>query len=285
MLRRVGFLGPAGTFTEQAMQAFFAAQTIAPWAYPDIPAILDALLQRDIEVGVVPWENSLEGSVTLFLDLLVQTTGILVVGEVVLPIVHHLMARPGVTVFSRILSHPHALAQCRHFLRRRYPGVALLPTTSTAEAARMVAESSEPWAAIGPDTAARNWGLELVERAVQDHQSNETRFAVLGREKPPRTGRDKTSVAFALTADRPGALYRALEEFARREINLTKIESRPAKSQLGQYIFFLDCEGHEEDQEVRSALETLRSRSSFYKVLGSYPRWEEGRSADSAQSC
>ncbi|ACX52270.1 Prephenate dehydratase [Ammonifex degensii KC4] len=273
MPKRVGFLGPAGTFTEQAMLAFFAGEEIIPLAYPDLPAVLEALAQEEIAAGVVPWENSLEGSVTLFLDLLVKTAGIYVVGEVVLPIVHHLLARPGVSSFTRILSHPHALAQCREFLRIHFPDVPLFPTGSTAEAARLVAESSEPWAAVGPETAAKNWGLVVVKKAIQDSKENETRFAVLGKERAPRTGRDKTSVAFALTEDRPGVLYKALEEFARREINLTKIESRPAKRQLGQYIFFLDCEGHMEDPEVRAALEALKAQSSFFKILGSYPRW------------
>lgn len=272
-LLRVGFLGPSGTFTAQAMARFYSGQDYEGVPYAEIPELFGAVAAGEVAAGVVPVENSLEGSVNVTLDLLVRDPAVVIVGEVILPVVHHLLARrPG--RITRVLSHPHALAQCRAFLERELPGVVREATTSTAEAARLVAAADESWAAIGTEEAAERYGLVVVARAIQDSAENETRFVVIGREPASRTGKDKTSIAFSLRHDRPGALYAALGEFARRGINLTKIESRPARRSIGHYIFFIDCEGHREDAPVAAALAAIVEMSTFFKVLGSYPRWE-----------
>ncbi|MEW6172424.1 MAG: prephenate dehydratase [Bacillota bacterium] len=271
---KVGFLGPTGTFTEQAMACFFAGRKYEGIPYSEIPGLIKSVSSGELDAAVVPAENSVEGSVNITLDLLIRDNNALITGEVVLPVVHHLLARPGLKGFTRVLSHPHALAQCREHLERELPHAFREPTASTAEAARRVAASSEPWAAIGTEEAAELYGLVVVARAVQDTIDNETRFVVIGRIPSKQTGRDKTSVAFSPVQDRPGTLYEALGCFATRGINLTKIESRPARRSIGHYIFFVDCEGHIEDPLVAQALKAIKERSDFFKILGAYPRWE-----------
>ncbi|HHY45951.1 MAG TPA: prephenate dehydratase [Firmicutes bacterium] len=176
---------------------------------------------------------------------------------------------------DEILSHPQALAQCRNYLAAHFPNATQRATTSTAEAAREVAsrKGAKPFcAAIGTLRAAQLYGLSIIARDIQDVPENETRFILLARGKrAPRTGHDKTSIAFSTVRDRPGALYSILEEFAVRSINLTKIESRPTKRMLGEYIFFVDCEGHEDDPAVREAIKALEPKTSYIKILGSYP--------------
>ncbi|MEW6183668.1 MAG: prephenate dehydratase [Bacillota bacterium] len=273
---KVGFLGPTGTFTEQAMACFFTGKGYEGIPYSEIPELIKSVSSGEIDAAVIPAENSVEGSVNITLDLLIRDDNALITGEVVLPVMHHLLARPGLKDITRVLSHPHALAQCREYLESKLPHAFREPTTSTAEAARLVASSGEPWAAIGTEKAAEHFGLAVVARAVQDTIDNETRFVVLGRCPVKQTGKDKTSVAFSLVRDRPGTLYEALGFFANRGINLTKIESRPARRSIGHYIFFVDCEGHLEDPLVAQALGEIQELSKFFKVLGSYPRWEDG---------
>jgi prephenate dehydratase len=270
----VGFLGPAGTFTEQAMARFFFGRDYEGVPFGEIPELFRAVAGGETAFGVVPLENSVEGSVNLTLDLLTYDERVFITGEIILPVVHHLLARTGVRGFTRVLSHPHAIAQCREYLERELPGVIRQATTSTAEAARLVASTDKPWAAIGTEAAAEHYGLVIVARAIQDVTENETRFAVIGCDPAARTGKDKTSVAFSLVHDQPGTLYAALGEFAARGINLTKIESRPARRGIGYYIFYIDCEGHREDPPVAEALEAIREQSVFFRILGSYPRWE-----------
>lgn len=275
---KVGFLGPSGTFTEQAMARFFYKKKgLEGVPFNEIPELIKSAGSGAIDAGVVPVENSVEGSVNVTLDLLLRDEAVVITGEVVLPVVHCLLARKASDGFERVLSHPHALAQCREYLKRELPGAVRETTTSTAEAARIVASSPEPLAAIGTEGAARHYGLLVVARGIQDTAENETRFLVIGREPAPRTGRDKTSIAFSLVQDRPGVLYAALGEFASRGINLTRIESRPARRSIGHYIFFIDCEGHREDPPVAGALAAIKKQSTFFKILGSYPRWEGHR--------
>lgn len=273
----IGYLGPEGTFTEVATIRFFAGRPYRGVPYPDIASSLHAVQQGEVMAAVVPVENSLEGTVNITLDVLVHEVDLFITGEIVLPVVHHLLGKyRDLAVYTRVLSHPHALAQCRGYLKRHLPGARWEPVISTAEAARLVAASNEPWAAIGTELAAACYGLETVARGIQDHAHNATRFIVCSREMVAPTGDDKTSIAFSLPVDRPGALYHALGEFATRGVNLTKIESRPAKKGMGLYIFFIDCEGHHTSPAVGEALRALRGRASFYKLLGSYPRHREG---------
>lgn len=283
----VGYLGPRGTFTEEAAVRFFRVgedarrdasegghppPTLVP--YRTIPEVLADVQAGKLDQGVVPIENSNEGSVAVTLDVLVHDVDLQINGEVVLPIRHHLMARPGVGLeqIEEVLSHPQALAQCRRSLDKLLPGIAQSAATSTAEAAKIVAASKRPVAALGNSLAAALNGLEIIRMDMQDLEGNATRFVVVGRESMPPTGHDKTSIVFAFGADRPGNLYRALKAFADRNVNLTKLESRPAKRSLGDYIFFVDMEGHPGEAPIQEALQEVKVECAFFKVLGAYPR-------------
>jgi prephenate dehydratase len=228
------------------------------------------------QLGVVPIENSLEGSVTFTLDLLISQTGLSIYNEIVLPIEHFLMAKSGTRApdVEVIYSHPQALAQCRNFLERCFPNAARTASLSTISAVADMQESTVPAAAISPRRAAELHDVEIIGQDIQDNPNNVTRFAVLSNSDHSPTGRDKTSICFSFERDAPGSLYGALGEFARRNINLVKIESRPTKESLGQYIFLIDCEGHREDPLTHEAIEALSSSVSLLKVLGSYPRWD-----------
>jgi len=271
---RVGYLGPRGTFTELAARRLHQGDDVELIPYRTIPEVLRDAEAGRLDQGVVPIENSIEGSVALTLDVLIHEVSISITGECVLPVVHHLMAKPGTRLgdVQAVLSHPQALAQCRQSLERLVPGADQRAATSTAEAARVVSESAEPLAALGTDLAASLYGLEVLEHGLQDLQANATRFVSTGKRSSARTGRDKTSVVFAFGTDKPGNLYKALQVFAERNINLTKLESRPAKQSLGEYLFLVDMEGHTEDREIEEALAAVASQCSFFKVLGSYPR-------------
>lgn len=284
--KRVGFLGPEGTFCQQAMLQYFEREDYQGVPCRSIPELLLSVEKADLHAAVVPVENSVEGSVNVTVDMLVHEVNIKITGEVTVPVVHNLLVKRVCDSrldihkslhcgIKRVLSHPHALAQCRGYLERYLPEAQLEYTTSTAEAARLVGtgKGGEGSAAIGTLLAAEKYGLEVFDSAIQDAYNNETRFIIAGGDEKGSTGRDKTSLAFSLAKDRPGGLYRILKEFAVRDINLSKIESRPAGSGLGHYIFFIDCEGHENDDRVKEVLEVLRDKTTFLKVLGSYPRW------------
>ena len=276
MARRIGFLGPEGTYTEEASLLYDSQAELVP--YPSIPAVGSAVASRDVDQGVVPIENSLEGAVTFTLDLLISQPGLLIQSEVLLPIEHYLMGKTGTKLadVQVIYSHPQALAQCRNFLERSFPNVQQMASLSTVAAVSDMLASSIPGAAIAPRRAADLHDVAIIDRSIQDNTNNVTRFVVLANEDHPRTGRDKTSICFTFDEDAPGLLYQALGEFAQRNINLVKVESRPTKESLGRYIFLIDCDGHREDTLVKEALEMLATPVSTLKVLGSYPRWDGG---------
>ncbi len=278
-LGRVGFLGPEGTFSHEALGLMPEARGAEAVPYPTVFDVVRAVEEGEVAGGVVPIENSLEGSVNATLDALAFGAGVLILREVDLPIHHHLLALPGVALeeVKVVFSHPHASAQCREFLSRKLPGVELRATNSTAEAARAAAEAGAGAAAIGSATAARIFGLEILVSGVMDRPDNRTRFVLLGRHIPPPTGADKTSVVCFIAEDRPGSLLGILEEFAIRQINLTKIESRPTKERLGEYCFFVDLEGHITEPRVAEALKGLHRRLAALRYLGSYPRAEGSR--------
>ncbi len=292
---RIGYLGPPGTYSEEAASRRgkeWIKQGIQPsfHPYPSLPAVLEAVQRGKLEEGLLPVENSQEGSVAIAMDLLANgTEGITICGEVVLPITLHLMARHGTGLHkvTRVLSHPHALAECRKNLDRLLPGVDVLATVSTADAAQQVALSQEPWAALGTMRAAALYGLTIIVENVAGDCCNETRFLVMGREELVHSGEYyrghfcevpgstintismKTSI-IASTVNQPGALYLLLKEFAERGINLTRIESRPKKTRLGEYLFFIDMDGEHQDPRVEAALAAIRANTEV-KVLGSYP--------------
>jgi len=271
---RVAYFGPAGTNTEvAALRAYPSAEGVP---FPTIAAVARAVESREVDRGVVPIENSLQGSVTDTVDLLIRDEGLAVCGEVVLPIEHCLIAPPGLERddIEAIYSHPQSLGQCRRYLEVHFPGVRTEAALSNAEAVAIVMRTPKA-AAIGPARAAEIYGACIIERAIEDSPNNKTRFVALAREGAPPTGRDKTSLAFAVAHDRPGTLVGVLHEFSDRAINLTKIESRPSGEELGVYIFLVDVDGHRDDPLVAQALAAVREQAQFFKVFGSYPAWTE----------
>jgi prephenate dehydratase len=274
---RVAFLGPEASFTAEA------ANRVAPdaerRAAPTIPHVFDLVRGGEAGLGIVPIENLIEGSVNVTLDeLAFGAPGVYIRGELLTPVSMNLLVRPGTTLAAvkRVRSHPQGLGQCRGWLAANLPGVEVEAATSTAEAARAVAEEPEDRAAgsaaIAPQLAAERYGLAVLARDIQDHPDNVTRFAVLGRRMAAATGADKTSLVVFFGEDRPGLLLRILDEFALRGINLTKIESRPAKTTMGEYCILIDCEGHPADARLAEALRSVHRHVAELKVLGAYPR-------------
>jgi prephenate dehydratase len=272
---RVAFLGPAGTFAEEALRAS-APGGVEEIPYPSIFEAVMAVQSRAVDRAVVPIENSIEGSVNATLDALAhEAMGVRIVEEVDHPVHQTLIAPPGVALadVTRVMSHPQATAQCQRFIAASLPGAEIVSTASTAEGVRVVAESNEPWAAIGPRLAADLYGGAVLAERIEDHPDNLTRFVWLAPDgTEPSAPATKTSVVFWGFNDRsPGALMRVLAEFADREINLTKIESRPRRVAIGHYMFFADFEGALGESRVDQALEALQERVEVLRVLGSYP--------------
>jgi len=270
---RVAYLGPSGTFSEEAVGRCASLAGADRHPFPSFADAYEAAWKGEVDVALLPVENSIEGAVGATLDLLVHRPGLRIQQELVLPVEQHLMSRPGTALgaIRRVLSHPQALGQCAAFLRQRLPGVPAEPTLSTADAARRAAE--EPGvAAIGGRAAAERYGLDVLVPSIQDAAENFTRFVLLGREDGKFTGRDRTSIAFTLDRDRPGGLYEVIAEFATRRINLSRIESRPTKTAVGHYVFFLDFEGHRVEPECADALAGVRRQVHMMLLLGSYPR-------------
>jgi chorismate mutase/prephenate dehydratase len=271
---RVAYLGPEYSYShEAAVTRFGSSAALAP--EPSFAAIFQALENERVDYGLVPVENSTEGAVNLTLDRLIDTTAV-IIGEILLPIRHVLMARDDAGNFTRILSHQQSLAQCRTYLATSYPHCELEAVASNSLAAKLAAEDPST-AAIGPAAAARGYGLKIVAENIQDLAHNTTRFLVLGREPVNPSGSDKTSLLFALP-ERAGALHGALSVFSRQHINLTMIQSRPHRESAWEYVFFVDLEGHRSDPKVSRVLAALERQALFLKVLGSYP---DGRLARS----
>jgi len=275
MAKKVAYLGPPGTFSEEAALKYDEKTQLLP--FPSIPAVAAAVDTGIAEEGVVAIENSLEGSVTDTLDLLIHESKLLIRQELVLPVEHHLLVKPGTEALELkvIFSHPQALAQCRRFLERCFPQAEMMAALSTAAAVEQMMSSSTPAAAIGTHRAAQLYGAQILAKNIQDHSPNVTRFVVLARNDHPPTGRDKTSLCFSFGEDRPGLLYGVLKEFAECNINLAKVESRPSKESLGKYIFLVDLEGHRQDPLISQVLNKVQAKTSLLKVLGSYPRFKE----------
>ncbi len=270
-MRHVAFLGPSGTNSEEALLDLDLGE-ITPLPCLTIDEVFAAVAQGRAEMGVVPIENSVEGSVPATLDALTFDYDLHIIAEHVRDIHYVLAVAPGVTLDSVTLvtSHPQATAQSRHWLAANLPGRPIVAANSTAEAVQRAVE--EPGlAAVGPELAARLYGAVNLAEGIEDHEGNQTRFVLIGRGIGKRTGHDKTSLSLFQQHDQPGALFMILSEFAYGQINLTKIQSRPTKQQLGQYMFFVELEGHIEDPNVALALECLRLKLREVKVLGSYP--------------
>jgi len=277
--KRLGYLAPPGTYTEEATERYDPEAERIP--YITFKTIVEAVRVGEVDEGVTPIENSLEGAVVDTLDLLIQENTLHIKQEVMVPILHCLLIKPGTLAndIKTIYSHPQALGQCRNFLERNYPRAQLLASLSTAAAVEQMQSSDSPAAAIASRRAGDLYGAEVLTSDIQDHPGNTSRFVVWAQEDHAPTGHDKTSICFdfdeakgTLVGDTPGLLYGVIGEFARRGISMAKIESRPAKREMGRYIFLVDLLGHRQDVALVEALKNVRKLTSTLKVFGSYPR-------------
>ena len=267
----VAYLGPVGTFShEAAVKKFGLSARYVP--AKTISEVFDSVEKGKAEYGVIPVENTTEGSVSPTLDKFMESNT-KITGEVLLRISHNLLSRAGNgAVIARVYSHPQALGQCRKWLEAHLPGALLVDASSTAQAAKLASEE-EGSAAVAGALAGELYGLETVEGSIEDNPNNFTRFIVIGKEIPEPGKVSKTSILFSVK-DQAGALYHMLRPFYDNKVNLTKIESRPSRDKAWEYVFFIDCEGHLADENVRAALEGLAKLCNFVKILGSYPKAE-----------
>jgi chorismate mutase/prephenate dehydratase len=266
----IAYLGPEATFTHQAAIRRFGASL----RYVPLKTINDVFAEvskRRAEYGVVPVENSTEGVVTHTLDMFVDSD-LKIVSQIVLPVQQCLLSRCKRDQIRRLFAHPQSLAQCRGWIQNNLPQVEIIETSSNARSAERAAEEFES-AAIAGALAAQRYGLQVLEFDIQDNLANATRFLVLGRQSPPPTGHDRTSIMLSII-DEVGALHRALAPLRRYKINMTKIESRPSKRKAWEYFFFVDCDGHIEDPALAKAIRELGRHCNIVKVLGSYPNAE-----------
>ncbi len=266
----VAFQGEIGAYSEEAAFQFFGA-SVETRPCESVDEVFRLVEQEEVQYGIVPVENSLEGSISRVYDLLLESN-LKVSGETELRVVHSLIANLGVKLneIKRIYSHPQALGQCQNFLK--HLKCELVPTYDTAGSVKMIREKGmRDGAAVAGARAAEIYGMEIIATEIEDNRNNFTRFFILSKEDSPPTGSDKTSIVFSVK-HRPGALFEFLKELAQRGINLTKIESRPTRQKPWEYNFYLDFEGHREDKLVREALASLERNSLFLKVIGSYPK-------------
>jgi prephenate dehydratase len=274
---RVAYLGPPGTFNDDALREAAGNSKLDAVAAPTVYDAILAVESGDAERALVPFENSLEGSVRTTLDTLaLEASTVAIVGEHDHPIRHSLIARTELALpdVSAVLSHPQATAQCARFIRERLPGAEVRAAPSTADAVRQVAESAEPWAALGARSAAELYGSAILAEGVEDEPDNVTRFVWIAPRGIRATGDGpwRTTLVFSeLGDDHPGALVEALTEFSDREINLTRIESRPLRRGLGRYMFFIDLDGPDDAPIVAEAIAKLRDKAESVRILGSYP--------------
>ena len=275
MPKKIAFLGPIGTYTDEASYLYAPSAERVPFA--SLGLVTSALEEGNVDEAVVPIENSLGGTVIEVVDFLIASEKSQIKGEFLLPIDHCLITRPGVKLsdIRVVVSKQEALTQCRQFLARELRFAEQVPATSTALAVVDLKEADDRTAAIGPRRAAELAGLPVLAHGIQDRKNNVTRFAVLASSSMPPSGSDKTTIAgdFDKPAA-PGLVYGAMRPFADRGINLTKIESRPTGTGMGNYIFLLDLEGHIDEPHVQQAITELQGHTSTFKVLGAYPRAE-----------
>lgn len=274
---KVGYLGPEGTFSEIAGKVYAKKLKgkVRMLPFSTFHDVLNAVLKHEIDEAVVPLENSIEGTISAVLDILAREVDLKIYKEIVLPIYSYLLAKKGVKLkdITDVISHPQPIEQCKEFITKNMKKAKLHLAYSTAQAARIVAEYEEKdkvYAAITPLAAAKMYGLHVIAKKI-NAKDNQTRFAVIAKKDHVRTGHDKTSIVFTLQKDRPGGLHDVLAVFAVKNINLTKIESRPSKKALGDYYFFIDLQGHRDDKEVARALKEIKSQVATFKLLGSYP--------------
>jgi len=273
--KRLAYLGPSGTFTEQALLNQTDLRKLELVSVASIPEALKQVSNNEVDLAFVAIENSIEGSVNITQDTLTFDADLLIQREVVSSIELNLLVKPGTSLdeIENVLSFPHAIAQCKDWLSNNLPNAITEAANSTADAAKQVSEASQDtFAAIGTERSADAYGLEILVDGIQDHSDNETRFVLVAADGVPSpTGYDKTSIVVFQDADRPGSLLGILQEFAARSLNLTRLESRPTKKGLGNYCFLIDLEGHISDEVVADCLKNLHVKNGSVKFLGSYP--------------
>ena len=274
----IAYLGPPGTFSEEAAIAY-GGPDAEHLPLASIPAVVTAVETGAATVGVLPIENVLEGSVTTTLDLLIHETDLQIAGETVIPIRHYLITRPGLGLgqIKVLYAHPQSLGQCRRFVERCLPGVATIAALSNSVAPAEALADERPAAAISPLRIAESLGAQFLAHDIQDRRDNVTRFIGLSRAESPPTGDDKTSMCFGFAEDRAGILVETLQELASAGINMTKLESRPSKATLGDYIFLVDINGHRAEPHIAELLEHIQAKTGLFKVFGSYPCWRAKR--------
>lgn len=271
-IHRFAYLGPVGTFTEAALKKITCdSDVLIPFA--NVTAALNAVRSGDADYALVPIENSVEGVVARTLDELATGDALTIAAEVILPVVFALLAKSGNKIINRIGTHPHAESQCRSYIAKNYPNAEIVPTNSTAAAAELVSKG-ELDAAIASNVAAEHFGLEVIAEDIGDNSGAVTRFICAQKPGwiPEPTGKDRTSMAIFIDIDHAGALLEILQVFAKRNVNLTFIQSRPTGRELGHYHFIIDVEGHINDEAVGSSIAELRGICDDIRFLGSYPR-------------
>jgi prephenate dehydratase len=280
MKTKIAYLGPPGTFTEEALDKYISLEklndSIEKLSYSNMGEVIKSVDRGEAAEGIIPIENSLEGSVNITLDYLTFESEAKIIREITIPIKHSLIGKEKISPskIKKVISHPHATAQCKNYITTHLRGAEIIAANSTAEAISILKEQENGIAAIGTKTAARIYGLKIIESDIEDNKDNKTRFVFVGNSIQPKTGSDKTSIVCFLKQDRPGSLFNILKEFADRDINLTRLESRPAKKDLGDYVFSIDLDGHLHDENVYAAIDVLRKTVYLVKILGSYPKWK-----------
>lgn len=276
---KIGFLGPEGTFSQEATDKYIENRDHEAFSYNTICELIAAVEDGVLDEAVIPVESSLEGAVTDTLDILAGDTDVKVKNEIVIRVSQNLLVKKNTRMsdIRCLVSHPQPIGQCRKFISEKLPGVEVRLVKSTAAAAKEVADGKGDSAAIASLKASEVYELDVMASEIQDNDTSYTRFLVVGYGNGQRTGCDKTSIVFS-TEDKPGSLYRVLEIFNLWDINMKRIESRPAKNCLGRYIFFVDIEGHADDEDVRDALRMVERKTMFLKFLGSYPMYIPGNS-------
>ena len=269
---RIAFLGPMGSYSEQAARNYNPSANLVP--YTSFRLIVEAVMNGKIGEGILPIENSLTGSVIENLEILVEFQDIKITGEVVIPIHHSLIVKAGTKIdeVKTVFSHPQALSQCKNFLSKNLPNASLIASLSTSASITDMINSNIISAAIANPHANTEEGIEIIKTRIEDFPNNATRFIVISNSDNLQTGNDKTSLCISFDSDKAGILYNVLGECAKRGVNMTKIESRPSKINLGNYIFFIDIEGHREDKITNETLTAIKSKTEKFLMLGSYPK-------------
>ena len=272
-MKSISYLGPEGSYTEQATLINYSKEKLFPM--PTIPAVIESVQDDITDTGVVPIENSIEGSVTFTLDSLIHDFNVYINGEIMLNISHSLITNKINTLdnIKKIYSHPQALAQCRIYLSEKLPQADLIPSSSTSAAFSDLLNNPENSAAIAHARNAKKHNLHIIEENIQDELNNITRFAILSKNKTNPTQNDKTSFCFDFKdSDKPGQLINVMRQFSDNNINITKIESRPSKKQLGKYIFWMDIEGHVNDNNLNTIFQKIKTITNTLKIIGSYQK-------------